>query len=76
MIDTLTVGQLKLLLEEFPDHAKVTFSYPSGDFWRTQIVAPVLGARFVRCEPCHYHKGHRIQEPGSELPGEEVLVLG
>ncbi len=77
-LDTMTVGELKAYLEEFPDSAKVAFSYPSGDHWRTVLVGAIKSAEYANVKFSGYHDTHQIAEPEGEETEkvEEVLILG
>lgn len=72
-IKTMTVGELRQYLEEFPDSAKVVFLYPSGDFWRTALAGTINYAEYANVEYSEYHKQYQVAKDDEE--GEEVLVL-
>lgn len=70
-LETMTVGELKAYLEEFPDSCKVVFSFPAGDYWKTQLVGGINYAEYANVKYSGYHEKHQIDDEG----GEEVLVL-
>ena len=86
-METLTVAELRKLLDGKPDDAKVAFTYPAftypaGDYWRTTLVGPINRAEFKEAEYTGYHSGYRLSDDKDEDDGKkteetvEVLVLG
>lgn len=74
-LETMTVGELKAYLAQFPDSAKVGFSYPSGDYWRTELVGTVRRGVLASAEYNARHQCFR-RLPEEEAPeGEPVEIL-
>jgi hypothetical protein len=74
-IKTMTVGELKQYLEEFPDSAKVVFAYPSGDYWHTELIGEINYAEYASVKYTEYHRCFKVMDTEDE-DGQEVLVLG
>lgn len=72
-LDTMTVGELKVYLEEFPDDKKVVFAYSSGDYWMTELVGTITKGDYDNIKYDNYHSSFSVSKDGK---GEEVLVLG
>jgi len=74
-LKTMTVGELKKLLNEFPDNVKVAFKYPSHDHWHTELVGKIDNADFVEINYTDYHQCFQIVAEEYEGELEEILVL-
>lgn len=76
-LNTMTVGELKAYLEEFPDKCKVAFSYPAGDHWRTELVGTITQAEYANVEYTEYHRVFQVltTEDGPKK-SQEILILG
>ncbi len=73
-LETMTVEEVIALLSKYPKNSKVVFSYPSGDYWRTSLVAKISGIEEKEVKYTPYHQ--RFQLVGEEETGLPVLVLG
>jgi hypothetical protein len=76
-IETMTVGELKKYLEEFPDNAPVVFSFPARDYWRSTLLSPIHSAVYGNAKYSEYHQQLQLEtdeEKAENLP--EVLILG
>lgn len=73
-LDTVTVGELKELLEDYPDDMPVVFAYNHGDYWRTTVTAEIkknrLGEGAVVWSG--YHRMYKEYEE-SEKEGDEGM---
>lgn len=82
-LDTLTVGELKELLDNFDDEMPVLFCYNYGDYWST-VVAETIGADDVdegKIFWSSYHNKYKVvlNDDYSELTeedGVDVLIIG
>lgn len=75
-LQTMTVGELKAYLDEFPDNAKVVFSYPSPDNY--EACGTINSAEYGTVE---FNKSYNEFIFADEYNGENakgivVLVLG
>lgn len=76
-IETMTVGKLKEYLEEFPDETPVVFSYPSRDYWKTELVGEINSAEYANVKYTDYHRCFQIDKSEEDNEeSQEVLVLG
>lgn len=84
-LDTMTVEQLRKLLDGQPADAKVVFSYHTGDYWKTVAVGEIKRAEVKNATYSGYNNGYRlVTEDENERQGDgcdrpetvEVLVLG
>ncbi len=73
-LDTMTVGELKTYLEEFPDSAKVVFSFPAGD-QHTQLIGAIKVAEYANVTFSGYHQLFQVHLQDDDK-GQEVLILG
>jgi hypothetical protein len=74
-IETMTVGELKKYLDEFPDETPVVFGYPSRDYWRTELVGSISSAEYAHVKYTDYHQCFQV-DTNQESEEQEVLVLG
>jgi hypothetical protein len=72
MLDTMTVEQLREYLSKFPANTKVAFSFPSGDYWQTQLVSPIQRGEYTNIKYDTYHKCYKVEDEESV---ERVLIL-
>lgn len=78
-MDTMTVGELKAYLDEFPDSQKVGFAYPSGDYWKTELIGSILGVEYAFVKFSGYHQKHQLVKDITEEAEdtcEKILILG
>jgi hypothetical protein len=90
-LDTMTVAELRKLLDGQPDDAKVVFAYSVGDYWKTVAVGEIKKARTENATYSGYNNGYRLvtdededededeRDPDDgreQLETVEVLVLG
>lgn len=77
-LEAMTVGELKEYLEEFPDSQKVGFSYPTGDFWRTEVFVGIQSAEYATVAWSEHSRAYRLvdEDDRQDNPREEVLILG
>lgn len=79
-ISTLTVKELKTLLENFDDDSPVYFGYNYGDHWRTEVADAITKARLKNVRYSDYHSMMRVvdeSEESSDRPeeGDKEIVL-
>lgn len=74
-LETMTVGKLKEYLEEFPDDMPVVFSYPSRDYWKTELVGSITCAEYANVKYTDYHQCFQVDK-NEDSEEQEVLVLG
>jgi hypothetical protein len=74
---TMTVGELKALLAEYPDELPVCFSYPSGDHWRTVLAGTIESAEEAHVKYTAYHEEYKVVYPedGKEEDEGATAVL-
>jgi hypothetical protein len=75
-IETMTVGELKAYLDEFPDDKPVGFAYPSGDHWRTKLFGAIQTAEYANVNYSSYHQRPQVLTEEENDEGQEVLILG
>lgn len=75
-IKTMTVKDLKEILEEFGDETEVHFAYPSGDHWRSTITPPVRRMEMKQIKHSSYSDNFVLaDEDDEEENNKEVLVI-
>lgn len=72
--DTITVGALKQMLEDYDDAALIMVSHKSGDYWRTQLASGIESTDTDQIEYSGYHNQFKIVEydPNEEHDEEDV----
>ncbi len=76
-LKTMTVGELKAYLEEFPDDQKIGFSYQTGDFWKTELFGEIGSAEYATVAWSEHSRAFRLVDESEKYEGqEEVLILG
>jgi hypothetical protein len=75
--DGLTVKELIESLEEFEPNTRVVFKYPSGDYWKTELAAPVITLDEGYVTYSQYHNKPKVDEGESEADGltEQVIII-
>lgn len=85
VLDTMTVAQVRELLANQPDDAKVVFAFSVGDYWRTVAVGEIKKVREDNATYSGYNQCFRLvteqdeRDPDDGREGLEsvpVLVLG
>jgi hypothetical protein len=75
----MTVGQLIEMLQMLDNpEAEVGFAYPSGDYWRTTVVAEVGQVDQLDVSWSAYHDKFalpRDDEDGGRGEGEQTIVV-
>lgn len=77
MDKAMTVGQLIEFLERFDKNAVVTYMYPSGDYWHTQLASTVQEVGETRIKYSEYHSQYEVVEYKDEdqEDSEQVSVV-
>lgn len=73
---TLTVGELRAMLENELDDTPVLIQAPSGDAWGTKLALPIRDAEEMLVEWSHYHDTYSVPEQDDDDDREWALVLG
>lgn len=73
---TLTVGQLRAMLEGHLDDTPVLMAAPSGDAWGTTLALPINDAEETLVEWSLYHDTYSVPEQDDDDDREWALVLG
>jgi len=69
----MTVAELIEYLEEQDQTLEVKFSYPSGDYWRTQVAKDIEEVETGLVEYSDYHRMDKVVDEEDE--GTLVLLL-
>lgn len=78
---TLTVGALKQMLEDYDDADLVMVSHKAGDYWRTQLTSGIESIEEVEIEYSGYHNQFKLVEYDPDKEHDEdnvkqsVLIL-
>lgn len=56
----MTVSELIKTLKEFDQSMEVMFQYPSGDYWRTELVGSIDDVIWMTVEWSEYHREYSI----------------
>lgn len=70
----MTVGQLIEFLEGVDKDAVVTYSYPSGDYWRSQLASTVQEIGEAKVEYSEYHRQYQVVDCDKEDPDDKDQV--
>ena len=77
--NTMTVRELIEHLEEFDGDTKVVKSYPSGDYWKTEIAQGISEGEMKVVEYTDYHRTLKVTDDDEAAEDDEtsanVLVL-
>ncbi len=71
-MSTYTVKELIEVLKQYPDELPVVFSYPSGDYWHTELAGQVQAVDEGQVAHSEYHRKLQVidceecQENGKE----------
>jgi hypothetical protein len=69
----MTVAELIEYLEEQDQTLEVKFSYPSGDYWRTQVAKDIEEVETGLVEYSDYHRMDKVVD--NDEDGTLVLLL-
>jgi hypothetical protein len=69
----MTVAELIEYLEEQDQTLEVKFSYPSGDYWRTQVAKDIEEVETGLVEYSDYHRLDKVVD--NDEDGTLVLLL-
>lgn len=77
---TMTVGELKAILNEYPNDLPVMMEYPSGDYWKTQIAKELNDAEELEVEYSEYHQKFKLgnqeeEDQDQDEPLYRALIL-
>lgn len=82
-LNSMTVGELRKLLDRYDEAVKVVFSYSARDYLRTILLGEIKSAELGEAMETTYHGGFRLcddkdkeRHDGSEPEPIEVLILG
>ena len=70
----MTVAELIEYLQEQDQTLEVKFSYPSGDYWRTQVAKDIEEVETGLVEYSDYHRMDKVVD--NDEDGTLVLLLG
>ena len=70
-IDTITVGALKQMLQNYDDNDLIAVSNKSGDYWRTQLASGIDSIETNVIEYSGYHNQFKIKEFDPEEDDED-----
>lgn len=74
----MTVQELIDELQYFDSEMEVEISYPSGDYWGTQIAKPVNYAEEGTVKHSEYHRADKVVDEDSEsedADNRQVVLL-
>ena len=57
---TMTVGQLRAALAQYPDDMPVGFAYPAGDYWGRTLMGEVSKLDTERVQYSDYHRTFQV----------------
>lgn len=60
---TITVGELKEMLENYPDDTKILVEQATHDYWKTIVVKPIAEAELETLEYNDYHQSLKVSQP-------------
>jgi len=74
---TMTAGEIRAQLSDFPDDKPVMFAYPSGDHWRTVLVGEIESVEPAFVAYTEYHQQFKLLDDESDENGtdEEITVI-
>ena len=81
-LDTMTVGELRELLGQFPQDQPIATVYPSHDHWRTRLIGVICEEPEVhKVRYTEYHQCFELIDPDNEEANAnpdaiEVVILG
>lgn len=73
-LKTMTVRELKTLLEGYDDDMKVCYQHPSHDYWETQLAGRIRHAEEADVEYTEYHLCHQVLEESDDDKDDENFV--
>lgn len=65
-LPSMTVGELKELLEQFDDELPVLFSYNYGDHWNTTVAGTISSADTGKVCYSSYHRMNKVVDGEDE----------
>lgn len=66
---SMTVGELKALLDQYPESAPVYFTYNYGDHWHTTVAQQVSSVDKGAIKYSDYHNMNKVDdEPENDAP--------
>jgi predicted chitinase len=75
----MTVGQLKMLLENYDDEAKILVAHTASDYWRSPIARNIDGIEETQVKFTDYHTCAQELDGGDDdeddYRGETIIVL-
>ena len=74
-VNTLTVGALREMLENFDDDMPVLLAAKTGDYWGTVTTGAVRDAEEMIVEWDEYHEKYAIGDLVSDENGEWAVVI-
>lgn len=70
---SLTVAELKALLDQYPDNAKVYFTYDYGDHWHTTVAKEITSVDEGAVVHSDYHRMMKVNDEADE---NNAILLG
>jgi hypothetical protein len=67
--DTLTVGGLIELLQQYPEETPVYFGYDYGDHWHSEVADKIVSAREAPVEHSEYHRMMKVKPEADDDVG-------
>lgn len=74
MSNTLTVGDLKNMLNGYDDNMPVYFQYNYGDHWRTQVAGEINDVYVSQVEYSEYHQMEKVADEPSDDTTPALLL--
>jgi len=78
MKESITVGQLKQMLDNEDDNMEVYFAYPFGDYWSNTVAGSITDVRVEPVAWSEYHAMYKLITDGKDCSDyiiKDVLIL-